>query len=206
MKIIGIGRNYVDHAKELNNPLPKEPIFFMMPETALLRNNQPFFYPNFSTDIHYEIEIVVKLNRLGKNIAPEFAHRYFNEIGVGIDFTARDLQKKCKEKGLPWEMAKSFDGAAPISKFLSLEKFGDINNINNINFRLELNGNIVQQGNTKDMIFPVDHLIAYVSKFATIKIGDLLFTGTPAGVGPVKIGDRLTAYIENEKLLDFVIK
>lgn len=203
MKIIAIGRNYVDHAKELNNPLPKEPIFFMMPETALLRNNQPFFYPDFSTDIHYEIEIVVKLNRLGKNIAPEFAHRYFSEIGVGIDFTARDLQKRCKEKGLPWEMAKSFDGAAPISKFLSLEKFGDINNIN---FRLELNGNIVQQGNTKDMIFPVDQLIAYVSKFTTIKIGDLLFTGTPAGVGPVKIGDRLTAYIENEKLLDFVIK
>jgi acylpyruvate hydrolase len=203
MKIIAIGRNYVDHAKELNNPLPKEPIFFMMPETALLRNNQPFFYPDFSADIHYEIEIVVKLNRLGKNIAPEFAHRYFSQIGVGIDFTARDLQKKCKEKGLPWEMAKSFDGAAPVSKFLSLEKLGDINNIN---FRLELNGNIVQQGNTKDMIFPVDQLIAYVSKFTTIKIGDLLFTGTPAGVGPVKIGDRLTAYIENEKLLDFVIK
>ncbi|MDK2978880.1 MAG: hypothetical protein PWP52_1594 [Bacteroidales bacterium] len=203
MKIIAIGRNYIDHAKEFNNPLPKEPIFFMMPETALLRKNQPFFYPDFSTDIHYEVEVVIKINRLGKNIATEFAHRYYSEIGLGIDFTARDLQKNCKEKGLPWEIAKSFDGAAPISNFLPLEKIGDINNIN---FRLELNGNIVQQGNTKDMIFPVDQLIAHVSKFTTLKIGDLLFTGTPAGVGPVKIGDRLTAYIENEKMLDFIIK
>ena len=203
MKIIAIGRNYIDHAKEFNNPLPKEPIFFMMPETALLRKNQPFFYPDFSTDIHYEVEVVIKLNRLGKNIANEFAHRYYSEIGLGIDFTARDLQKNCKEKGLPWEMAKSFDGAAPISNFLPLEKIGDINNIN---FRLELNENIVQKGNTKDMIFPVDQLIAYVSKFITLKIGDLLFTGTPAGVGPVKIGDRLTAYVEDEKMLDFVIK
>ncbi len=203
MKIIAIGRNYIDHAKEFNNPVPKEPVFFMMPETALLRNNHPFFYPDFSTDIHYEVEIVIRLNRLGKNIATEFAHRYYSEIGLGIDFTARDLQKNCKEKGLPWEMAKSFDGAAPISKFLPLEKIGDINNIN---FRLELNGNIVQQGNPKDMIFPIDQLIAYVSKFTTLKIGDLLFTGTPAGVGPVKIGDRLTAYIEDEKMLDFVIK
>jgi len=203
VKIIAIGRNYIDHAKEFNNPLPKEPIFFMMPETALLRKNQPFFYPDFSTDIHYEVEVVIKLNRLGKNIANEFAHRYYSEIGLGIDFTARDLQKNCKEKGLPWEMAKSFDGAAPISNFLPLEKIGDINNIN---FRLELNENIVQKGNTKDMIFPVDQLIAYVSKFITLKIGDLLFTGTPAGVGPVKIGDRLTAYVEDEKMLDFVIK
>ena len=203
MKIIAIGRNYIDHAKEFNNPVPKEPVFFIMPETALLRNNQPFFYPDFSTDIHYELEVVIKLNRLGKNIASEFAHRYYSEIGLGIDFTARDLQKKCKEKGLPWEIAKSFDGAAPISNFLPLKKAG---NINGINFRLELNGNIVQQANTKDMIFQVDQLIAYVSKFTTIKIGDLLFTGTPAGVGPVKIGDRLTAYIEDEKMLDFVIK
>ncbi|HSH50749.1 MAG TPA: fumarylacetoacetate hydrolase family protein, partial [Bacteroidales bacterium] len=139
----------------------------------------------------------------GKNIEPEFAHRYYSEIALGIDFTARDLQKNCKKKGLPWEIAKSFDGAAPISNFLPLEKLG---NINDINFRLELNGNTVQQGNTKDMIFPVGQLIAYVSKFTTIKIGDLLFTGTPAGVGPVKIDDRLTAYIENEKMLDFVIK
>src|SRR6056297_269743 len=203
MKIIAIGRNYINHARELDNPVPKEPLFFMMPDSALLKNNQPFFYPDFSNEIHFEVEIVVRLNRLGKNIAPEFAYRYYNEIGIGIDFTARDLQKKCKEKGLPWEIAKSFDGAAPISNFISLEKLGDINNIN---FRLDLNGDTVQQGNTKEMIFSTDQLVAYVSKFITIKIGDLLFTGTPAGVGPVKIGDRLTAYIEEEKLLDFFIK
>jgi len=203
MKIIAIGRNYINHARELNNPVPKEPLFFMMPDSAILKNNQPFFYPDFSNEIHFEVEIVVRLNRLGKNIAPEFAYRYYNEIGIGIDFTARDLQKKCKEKGLPWEIAKSFDGAAPVSNFILLEKLGDINNIN---FRLDLNGKTVQQGNTKEMIFSTDQLIAYVSKFITIKIGDLLFTGTPAGVGPVKIGDRLTAYIEGEKLLDFFIK
>lgn len=203
MKIIAIGRNYVDHARELNNPVPEKPVFFLMPDSALLKNNQPFFYPDFSNDIHYEVEIVLKFNRLGKNIAPEFAHRYFNEIGLGIDFTARDLQKKCKEKGLPWEIAKSFDGAAPVSEFIPVKKFDDINNLS---FRLELNGKLVQSGNTKNMIFPVDQLISYVSEFMTIKIGDLMFTGTPAGVGPVKIGDRLTAYIEDKKMLDFVIK
>lgn len=203
MKIIAIGRNYVDHARELNNPIPEKPVFFLMPDSALLKNNQPFFYPDFSNDIHYEVEIVLKFNRLGKNIASEFAHRYFNEIGLGIDFTARDLQKKCKEKGLPWEIAKSFDGAAPVSEFIPVKKFDDINNLS---FRLELNDKAVQSGNTKNMIFPVDQLISYVSKFMTIKIGDLMFTGTPAGVGPVKIGDRLTAYIENKKMLDFVIK
>lgn len=203
MKIIAIGRNYIDHAKELNNPVPKEPIFFLMPDSALLKNNQPFFYPDFSNDIHYEVEIVVKLDRLGKNIASKFAHRYYSEIGIGIDFTARDLQKKCKEKGLPWEIAKSFDGAAVISKLNPLEMYGDINNIN---FRLEKNGEIVQQANTSEMIFKVDDLIEYVTRFMTIKIGDLMYTGTPAGVGPVKIGDRLTAFIEDEKLLDFVIK
>jgi 2-keto-4-pentenoate hydratase/2-oxohepta-3-ene-1,7-dioic acid hydratase in catechol pathway len=203
MKIIAIGRNYIDHAKELNNPVPKEPIFFLMPDSALLKNNQPFFYPDFSNDIHFEVEIVVQLNRLGKNVASRFAHRYYSEIGIGIDFTARDLQKKCKEKGLPWEIAKSFDGAAVISKMNSLEKYGDINNIN---FRLEKNGEIVQQANTSEMIFKVDDLIEHVTRFMTIKIGDLMYTGTPAGVGPVKIGDRLTAFIEDEKLLDFVIK
>lgn len=203
MKIIAIGRNYIDHAKELNNPVPKEPIFFLMPDSALLKNNQPFFYPDFSTDIHYEVEIVVKLNRLGKNVASKFAHRYYSEIGIGIDFTARDLQQKCKEKGLPWEISKSFDGAAVISKLISLDKFG---NINNINFRLELNGKVAQKANTSEMIFKVDELIEHVSKYMTIKIGDLMYTGTPSGVGPVKIGDRLTAYVEDEKLLDFIIK
>ncbi len=204
MKIIAIGRNYMDHAKELNNPVPKEPIFFLMPDSALLRNNQPFFYPDFSTDIHYEVEIVVKLNRLGKNVAAKFAHRYYSEIAIGIDFTARDLQKRCKEKGLPWEISKSFDGAAPVSEFISLNKLGG--EMNNINFRLELNRKVVQQGNTGDMIFKVDQLIEHVTQFMTIKIGDILFTGTPAGVGPVKIGDRLTAYIEDQKMLDFVVK
>jgi len=203
MKIIAIGRNYINHAKELNNPVPKEPIFFLMPDTALLRNNQPFFYPDFSTDIHFEVEIVIKFDRLGKSISPKFASRYYHEIGIGIDFTARDLQKRCKEKGLPWEISKSFDGAAPISKFVSLDQF---DNINNINFRLEINGQVVQQANTSEMIFKVDELISHVSKYMMIKIGDLLYTGTPAGVGPVEIGDRLTAYIENEKMLDFIVK
>ena len=203
MKIIAIGRNYIDHAKELNNPVPKEPIFFLMPDSALLKNNQPFFYPDFSQDIHYEVEIIVKLNRLGKNVSSKFAHRYYSEIGIGIDFTARDLQKQCKEKGLPWEISKSFDGAAVISKFRSIEKYGDINNIN---FRLEKNGEVVQKANTSEMIFKVDDLIEHVTKYMTIKIGDLLYTGTPSGVGPVKIGDRLIAFIEDEKLLDFVIK
>lgn len=203
MKIIAIGRNYIDHAKELNNSVPKEPIFFLMPDSALQRNNQPFFYPDFSKNIHYELEIVVKINRLGKNVTSKFAHRYYDEIGLGIDFTARDLQQKCKEKGLPWEVSKSFDGAAPISNFISLDKFDDINNIN---FRLELNGELVQKANTSEMIFKVDELIEHVTKYMTIKIGDLLFTGTPSGVGPVKIGDRLTAFIEDQKLLDFVVK
>ena len=203
MKIIAIGRNYIDHAKELNNPVPKEPIFFLMPDSALLKNNQPFFYPDFSQDIHYEVEIIVKLNRLGKNVSSKFTHRYYSEIGIGIDFTARDLQKQCKEKGLPWEISKSFDGAAVISKFRSIEKYGDINNIN---FRLEKNGEVVQKANTSEMIFKVDDLIEHVTKYMTIKIGDLLYTGTPSGVGPVKIGDRLIAFIEDEKLLDFVIK
>ncbi len=203
MKIIAIGRNYIDHAKELNNPVPTEPIFFLKPDTTLIRNNQPFFYPDFSNDIHYEVEIVVKFDKVGKNIAQKFASRYYTEIGIGIDFTARDLQQKCKEKGLPWEIAKSFDGAAPISKFLKLENIGEINALN---FRLELNGKTVQQGNTSEMIFSVDKLIEHVSKFMTIKIGDLMFTGTPAGVGPVKIGDRLTAYIEDKKMMDFQVK
>jgi 2-keto-4-pentenoate hydratase/2-oxohepta-3-ene-1,7-dioic acid hydratase in catechol pathway len=203
MKIICIGRNYIDHAKELNNSVPTEPIFFLKPETAINRNNQPFFYPDFSNNIHYEVEIVVKFDKVGKNIAEKFAPRYYSEIAIGIDFTARDLQNKCKEKGLPWEIAKSFDGAAPISKFIKLADIGDIQSIE---FKLELNGQIVQQGNTRDMIFIVDKLIQHVSKFLTLKIGDLMFTGTPAGVGPVKIGDTLTAYIGDKKMLDFQIK
>lgn len=203
MKIIAIGRNYIDHAKELNNPVPEEPVFFMKPECALIINNRPFFYPDFSEDIHYEVEIVLKINRVGKNIAQEFAHRYYEEIGIGLDLTARDLQNKCKEKGLPWEKAKAFDGSAPIGEFVNKNEF---KNINDINFSLKINNKIVQKGNTKDMIFSCDELISYVSKFVTLKTGDILFTGTPAGVGPVKIGDTMEAAVEDRILLKCVVK
>jgi len=203
MKIIAIGRNYVEHAKELNNPVPKEPMFFMKPETSIVRNNKPFFYPDFSEDVHYEAEIVLKINRLGKNIEERFAHRYFDEIGMGIDFTARDLQQKCKEKGKPWEIAKAFDGAAPISEFVPKSNYS---NLNDLHFSLDLNEKTVQKGTTKDLIFNFDVLIAYISKFVTLKIGDLIFTGTPAGVGQVKIGDRLVAKIESEVFMDFKVK
>ncbi len=203
MKIIAIGRNYAEHAKELGNLVPKETVFFMKPETALIKNNQDFYYPDFTTDLHYETEFVVKISQVGKNIQEKFAHRYYDEVTMGIDFTARDLQRKCKEEGLPWEVAKAFDGSAPIGKFVSKEKFS---NINNINFSLKINDSLRQQGNTGDMIFSIDKLIAYVSRFVTLKIGDLLFTGTPAGVGPVKIGDHLQAFLEGENLLDFNVK
>ncbi len=203
MKIIAIGRNYVEHAKELNNPVPKEPMFFMKPESSIVRNNKPFFYPDFSEDVHYEAEIVLKINRVGKNIEERFAHRYFDEVGIGIDFTARDLQQKCKEKGKPWEIAKAFDGAAPISEFVPKSNYSDLNNLH---FSLDLNEKTVQNGTTKDLIFNFDVLISYISKFVTLKIGDLIFTGTPAGVGQVKIGDRLVAKIEDEVFMDFKVK
>tara|TARA_B100000508_G_scaffold118450_1_gene98634 strand:+ start:151330 stop:151941 length:612 start_codon:yes stop_codon:yes gene_type:complete len=203
MKIICIGRNYANHAKEMNSAVPEVPMFFMKPDTALLPKKNPFFYPNFTKDLHFECEIVIKINKLGKNIAEKYAHEYYDHIGLGIDFTARDLQQKCKDKGHPWEIAKAFEHSAPLGdKFIPLEG----KDINNINFKLEKNGETVQEGNTKDMIFNVNQLIAYVSKFMTLKIGDLIFTGTPEGVGPVQIGDRLTGYIEDEKLLDLKIK
>ncbi|PLX17845.1 MAG: 2-hydroxyhepta-2,4-diene-1,7-dioate isomerase [Salinivirgaceae bacterium] len=198
MKIIAIGRNYINHAKELNNEVPKEPVFFMKPETALLQKNQPFYYPEFSKDIHYEVELVIKINRVGKHIPKEFANRYFSEIALGIDFTARDLQQKAKEKGLPWEKAKAFDHSAPISKFFDKN---DYKSINDINFSLVKNGEVVQNGNSSDMIFPVDSIIAYVSQFVTLKIGDLIFTGTPEGVGPVQVGDKLVAKLEGKEVL-----
>lgn len=198
MKIIAIGRNYINHAKELNNAVPKEPVFFMKPETALLQKNQPFYYPEFSKNIHYEVELVVKINRVGKHIPKEFAHRYYNEIALGVDFTARDLQQNAKEKGLPWEKAKAFDHSAPISKFYDKR---DYKSINDINFSLAKNGEVVQKGNSSDMIFPVDNVIAYVSQFVTLKIGDLLFTGTPEGVGPVVVGDKLVAALEGQDIL-----
>ncbi|MCF8297077.1 MAG: fumarylacetoacetate hydrolase family protein [Saprospiraceae bacterium] len=203
MKIICVGRNYIDHAKELDNPIPKEPIFFLKPESTLLVKNRPFFLPDFSIEIHYEVELVVKIIKLGKNIQEKFAHTYYNEIGIGIDFTARDIQRKCKAKGLPWEISKSFDYSSPLGEFIDKGEFSDLNNIN---FRLEKNSEIVQQSVSSEMIFSIDKIIEYVSKFMTLKIGDLIYTGTPAGVGPVSIGDRLEAFIEDQKLLSFLVK
>jgi 2-keto-4-pentenoate hydratase/2-oxohepta-3-ene-1,7-dioic acid hydratase in catechol pathway len=203
MKIICIGRNYIDHAKEMNSPVPEKPVFFFKPDTCIVRNNQPFFYPNFSNDIHYELELVVKICRLGRNISEKFAPRYYKEIGLGVDFTARDLQQQCKEKGLPWEISKAFDGSAPISKFISKDSFGDLNDIE---FWLEKNGDVVQKASSSQMIFSIDKLISYVSKFTTLKIGDLIYTGTPSGVGPVAIGDRLKGYLNGKLLLDFFVR
>lgn len=203
MKIICIGRNYADHAKELNNPVPSEPVFFLKPDSALLTSNKPFFYPDFSSDVHYETEIILQINRLGKNIEEKFAHKYYSKVGLGIDFTARDLQKECKEKGLPWEKAKAFDGSAAVGEFVDL---AELPNRQNINFHLLLNGHQTQMGNTSDLLFSFDKIISYISGFMTLKIGDLIFTGTPAGVGPVKIDDHLEAFIEDKKVLDFYIK
>ncbi len=203
MKIICVGRNYIDHAKELDNPVPKEPIFFMKPESSLLMNNRPFYLPDFSNEIHHEVEIVLKIHRLGKNIEKKFAHRYYDEIGIGIDFTARDLQRKQIENGKPWEIAKVFDGSAPLGKFIKKDRLPDSNAIN---FHLVKNNEIVQKGNTHDMIFSFEEIISYVSRFLTLKIGDLIYTGTPAGVGPVKIGDHLVASIEDKPMLDFHVK
>lgn len=203
MKIICIGRNYVDHAKELKNDVPKKPVFFLKPETALLRNNQPFFYPEFSKEVHHEVEIVLRINRVGKNIEKQFANRYYSDIGIGLDLTARDLQNEAKEKGLPWEIAKAFDFSAVIGQFVLMSK---LPNPEAINFSLNKNDEVVQSGNTKDLIFSFDEIVSYVSQFLTLKIGDLIFTGTPAGVSPLKIGDKLTAFIEGEKKLECEIK
>ena len=204
MKIICIGRNYAKHAKELGNTVPTEPVYFMKPDSALLPKKQPFFYPNFTKDLHYEVELVIKICKLGKNISKKFANTYYNEIGLGIDFTARDIQLECKAKGLPWEKAKAFDYSAPLSREF-IQK-SEIKNLDDIAFSLEKNGKIVQKGNSKDMLFNFDQLVCYISQFMTLKIGDLIFTGTPAGVGPVKIGDQLTGYIEDKKMLDLNIK
>ncbi|GGZ31686.1 2-hydroxyhepta-2,4-diene-1,7-dioate isomerase [Echinicola pacifica] len=203
MKIIAIGRNYAKHIEELQNERPSEPVVFLKPDTALLKNNMPFYLPEFSNDVHHEVEIVLKIDREGKFIKKEFADRYFSEIGIGIDFTARDLQHKCKEKGLPWEIAKAFNGSAPIGNFIAKK---DIKDLNDLNFHLDINGKEVQTGNTSMMLFDFGTLLEYVSQFFTLKKGDLIYTGTPAGVGAVKAGDRLEAYIEDEKLLDFEIK
>lgn len=203
MKIFAIGQNYSEHNKELNSKNPTEPVVFMKPDTALLKNNKPFYIPDFSQELHYETELIVKFNRLGKNIDSRFSDRYYAEIGLGIDFTARDLQRKLKAEGKPWEVSKAFDNSAVIGNFLPVTQLSDIQNIQ---FRLDINGKTVQQGNSLDMIFPINELIAYVSRFFTIKIGDILFTGTPVGVGKVAIGDRLEGYIFDKKMFDFNIK
>ena len=203
MKIICIGRNYAEHAKEMKAETPTEPVVFLKPDTALLQDNDPFFYPKFSKEVHHELEVVLRIHKNGKNIQKQFAHKYYEELSVGIDFTARDLQAQFKAKGLPWERAKSFDGSGVVGRMVSKEHYKDINNLA---FKLDINGKTVQEGNTKDVIFQFDYIIEYVSAFFTLRTGDLIYTGTPVGVGPVKIGDRLEAYIENEKLLDFEIK
>ncbi|HEY5510375.1 MAG TPA: fumarylacetoacetate hydrolase family protein [Prolixibacteraceae bacterium] len=203
MKIICIGRNYVKHAQELNHDVPTEPVFFMKPDSALLKDNKPFFLPDFSKEIHHEIELVIKISRLGKNIEAKFAHRYYDEIGIGIDFTARDVQRHLIEKGLPWEKSKAFDSSAVLGKFLSREEIGDLGKIL---FSLKRNGEVVQSGDSQLMIFPFDTIIEYVSKYVTLKIGDLIYTGTPAGVGPVAIGDCLEGFIGEKKMFDIQVK
>lgn len=202
MKVIGIGRNYVAHAKELGNEVPKEPLVFFKPDTALLQKNDPFYFPSFTKEIDHEIEIVIRISREGKNIEPKFAHKYYDQLALGVDFTARDLQNEARENGLPWALAKGFNHSAPISKLLKTEDY----NLKNLNFKLNINGDTVQEGNTKQMLFDFDEIIAYVSKFIFLKKGDLIFTGTPKGVGTINIGDRLEGFIEDQKLLDFEIK
>ena len=196
--------NYAAHNKELHHTLElTEPTIFMKSDSSLLKDGKPFFIPDFSSEIHYETELVVKIDRLGKNIAERFAHRYYSEVTVGIDFTARDLQRRLREQGLPWEISKAFDNSAVIGTFIPLEKAG---NVNQLSFHLDMNGKTVQQGNTADMLFSVAQIIAYVSRFFTLKIGDLIYTGTPVGVGPVSIGDHLEGYLGERKLLDFHVR
>ncbi len=203
MKILAIGRNYSEHAKELNNPVPTEPVVFMKPDTALLREGKAFYHPEFSNDIHYEVELVVKIGKEGKHISEKFAKNYIDAIGIGIDFTARDLQEKCKQKGLPWEIAKAFDHSAPIGNFITINEIPDINAID---FSLKKNDEIVQQGNSSQMLFNFEQIISYLSKRFTLKKGDLIFTGTPAGVGKINIGDKFEAFIGSESMLRLEIK
>ncbi|QHI38809.1 Ureidoglycolate lyase [Kordia antarctica] len=203
MKIICIGRNYTAHIAELENEKPSDPVIFMKADSSILLKKQPFFIPDFSKEIHHEVEVLVKINKLGKYIDQKFAHKYYSEISVGIDFTARDLQSKLKEKGLPWEKAKAFDGSAVVGKWVSKDQFADLNDLN---FRLEKNSEIVQQGNTKQMLWKIDELIAYVSQYFTLKIGDIIFTGTPAGVSKVVTDDQLTGYLEGQQLFTIQVK
>ena len=203
MKIICVGRNYVEHIKELNNEAPKDPVLFLKPDTSILLKKQPFFIPEFSNEVHHEVEILVKINRIGKHIDRKFAHKYYGEIGLGIDFTARDLQSKLKEKGLPWEKAKAFDGAAVVGKFLAKN---DFKNVDDINFRLEKNDKVQQTGNTSLMLWKIDTLIEYISKYFTLKIGDIIFTGTPSGVTKVNPNDILKGFIEEKEIFSIKVK
>jgi len=203
MKVIAIGRNYAAHAKELNNPLPSSPVIFLKPDTAVLKDNKPFYIPDFSSDIHYELEVVLKVCKEGKHIAEKFASSYFDEVGLGIDFTARDIQNIHKEKGLPWELAKAFDNSAAISHFIPKDKIEDLNNLQ---FELKINGATRQNGNTKNILFSFEKIISFVSQYITLKKGDLIFTGTPEGVGQVHQGDKLEAWIGEEQFLNFDIK
>ncbi len=204
MKIICVGRNYGEHIRELNSEVPAEPVIFMKPDSALLRNNDPFYIPDFSRDLHYECELVVRIKRLGSHIEQCFANRYYDEIGLGIDFTARDLQNELKDKGLPWEKCKAFDRSAVISAGFIPK--GNLSDMNSIKFELKKNGVAVQRGDSAQMLFPVDELISHISRYFTLKIGDLIYTGTPAGVGPVAIGDRLEGFLEGQKMFDFYVK
>lgn len=205
MKIIAIGMNYRLHCQELHagENLPEEPVIFMKPDSALLKDSKPFFIPDFCKQVDYETELVVRINRLGKNISERFASRYYDAVTVGIDFTARDLQRKFRAEGKPWELCKGFDNSAAIGDWVLVEQFADIQDLN---FHLDIDGKTVQQGNTRDMLFRIDQIIAYVSQFCTLKIGDLLFTGTPVGVGPVQIDNHLEGYLENQKVLDFYVR
>lgn len=203
MKIICIGLNYRKHAVEMGRPFPAEPVVFLKPDSSILKKNKPFFLPGFSSMIQYETEVVLKISRLGKSIPAKFAHRYYDEITVGIDITARDIQNRNSAAGLPWELSKGFDGAAPLGRFIPVTSVRDLKSID---FRLELNGKTVQMGNTSDMIFSIDEIIEYVSRFFTLKTGDLIFTGTPQGVGQLRKNDNLVAFLGDEQVLDFMIR
>lgn len=203
MKIVAVGRNYINHAKELNNPIPQEPVIFLKPDTAMLKDNNDFYHPDFSSDIHYEVEVVLRICKEGKHVAEKFAHKYYDAIGLGIDFTARDIQQKQKEKGLPWELAKAFDHSAVVSPLVPKSEFEDIQDIP---FSLKKNGATVQVGNTKDVIFSFDNLISFISERITLRKGDLIFTGTPEGVGPVQIGDKLVGYLQEREMFTCTIK
>ncbi len=203
MKILAIGRNYAEHIAELQNEKPTEPVVFSKPDTALLRHNAPFYYPDFTQDVHHELEVVLRICKPGKHIEEAFAPRYYDHVGLGVDFTARDVQNRLKSKGLPWDLAKGFDGSAPISEFVPV---GDFSDLQDLHFELKVNGQTRQRGHTALMLYKFDYLVSFLSRYISLRIGDLIFTGTPAGVGPVQVGDRLQGFLEGRLLLDFEVK